>query len=98
MDNQIDKILEKFAKLHLDNSHLKHLESDVWQRIAHNRQEQPVGMLEIFLAAIFTARHRFAPFMGAALLGIMLGIGTLPFAAPSTDAAEMLNFKIFKAS
>lgn len=96
MNNQMDKILAGFAKWDLDDNRLKHLESDVWQRIAYERQEQPVGMLEGFLATIFPAQYRFAPVMGAALLGIMLGFGTLPFAAPSPDAAEMLNFKVFK--
>ena len=52
MNNQMDKILAGFAKWDLDDNRLKHLESDVWQRIAYERQEQPVGMLEGFLATI----------------------------------------------
>jgi hypothetical protein len=55
----------------------------------------PVGFFEGLLASIFPAQHRFAPVMAAAVLGVMVGFSTLqPPATP--DAAEMLNFKVFK--
>ncbi len=97
MDNKTDKILAGFAKSGFDDGRLKHLESDVWARIVAEKADQPIGALEGFLASLFPAQHRFAPIMGAAVLGVVLGFGTLPTAATSSpDAAEMLNFKVFK--
>jgi len=96
MKHQLDKILAGLKKSELNSDRLKHLESDEWARIVAQKAGQPVGALEGFLASLFPARHRFAPVMCAAVLGIVVGFGTLtPFNSPP-DAAEMLNFKIFK--
>ena len=96
MDNNINKILAGFAKSGFDDGRLKHLESDVWARIVAEKANQPIGVFEGFLASLFPARHRLAPIMCAAVLGIVVGFGTLPPANSSPDAAEMLNFKVFK--
>lgn len=96
MKYQLDKILAGIKKSESDNDRLKHLESDVWARIVAEKADQPVGALEGFLASLFPARHRFAPVMGAAVLGIIVGFGTLAPSSSPPDAAEMLNFKIFK--
>jgi len=95
-----EEILNKNMKLYeqqtLNYSCLRYLENDVWQRIAFAKQEQPVGVLEGLLSFLFPAQHRFAPVMAAALLGIVLGYGTLQIASPTPNAAEALNFKVFK--
>lgn len=96
MKYQLDKILAGLKKSESDSNRLKHLESDVWARIVAEKADQPVGTLEGFLATLFPARHRLAPIMGAAVLGLVIGFGMLPPASPSPDAAEMLNFKVFK--
>lgn len=96
MTKRVDSVLALLRKSEPSNDGLKHLESDVWQRIAFQKAEQPTGVFESWLAVLFPAQHRFAPIMCAAVLGIMLGFGTLPFNQPSPDAAEMLNFKVFK--
>jgi hypothetical protein len=95
MTKRIDNVLAYLRKSVSTNDQLKHLESDVWARIVAEKSEQPVGFLEGLLASIFPAQHRFAPVMAAAVLGVMVGFSTLqPPATP--DAAEMLNFKVFK--
>lgn len=97
MTKRIDNILAFIRKPDAGNDRLKHLESDVWARIVIRKADQPVGVFEGFLANLFPAQHRLAPVMGAAILGVMVGFGTLPSASPSQpDAAEMLNFKVFK--
>ena len=97
MENRTDKILAEFVKSGFDDDRLKHLESDVWAQIVARTADQPVGVLEEFLAKLFPAQHRLAPVMGAAILGVMVGFGTLPPVSPAQpDAAEMLNFKVFK--
>ena len=97
MKHQIDKILAGLRKSESNSNRLKHLESDVWARIVARKADQPVGVLEGFLANLFPAQHRLAPVMGAAILGVMVGFGTLPPVSPAQpDAAEMLNFKVFK--
>lgn len=96
MTKRIDTILLHMKNSALDNERLRHLESDVWQRIAFQKAEQPVGLFENGLAVLFPAQYRFVPILCAAVLGVMLWLGTLPFNQPSHDAAEMLNFKVFK--
>lgn len=85
-----------FRKPPEDDSRLKHLESDVWARIVARKHDEPIGVLEGFLAFLFPAQHRLAPVMCAAVLGVVVGFGTLPYHSASPDAAEMLNFKVFK--
>lgn len=94
MTKRLDNILVYLRKSAPVSDRLKHLESDVWARIVAEKSEQPVGFLEGLLANIFPARHRFAPVMAAAVLGIIVGFGMVQ--APTPDAAEMLNFKVFK--
>lgn len=94
MIQRTDNVLAYLRNSVPDNDRLKHLESDVWTRIAAEKSEQPVGFLEGLLATLFPARHRFAPVMVAAVFGIFIGLGTLQ--SPAPDAAEMLNFKVFK--
>lgn len=94
MTKRIDNILGFLKKEALTSDRLKHLESDVWARIVAEKSEQPVGFLEGFLASLFPRQHRFAPVMVAAVFGIFIGLGTLQ--SPEPDAAEMLNFKVFK--
>ena len=94
MTKRIDNILAFLRKSEPDCDRLKHLESDVWARIVAEKSEQPVGFFEGLLASIFSAQHRFAPVMAAAVLGIAVGFGTMQ--PPAPDAAEMLNFKVFK--
>lgn len=76
------------------NDRLKHLESVVWKRIVAEKSEQPVGLIEGLVATLFPTQHRFAPVMIAAVFGIIIGLGTL--SPPAPDAAEILNFKVFK--
>ncbi len=94
MTKRIDNVLALLRNSEPINGRLKHLESDVWARIVAEKSEQPVGFLEGLLASIFPAQHRFSPVMAAAVLGIMVGFGTMH--PPAPDAAEMLNFKVFK--
>jgi hypothetical protein len=94
MTKGIDNVLAYLKKSEPDSDPLKHLESDVWARVVAEKSEQPVGFLEGLLASIFPTQHRFAPVMAAAALGVMVGFGTMQ--APAPDAAEMLNFKVFK--
>lgn len=94
MTKRIDNVLVYLRKSEPTGDRLKHLESDVWARIVAEKAEQPAGFLEGVLASIFPAQHRFAPVMIAAVFGVVIGLGTLK--SPSPDAAEMLNFKVFK--
>lgn len=94
MTKRIDNVLAYMRNSVPANDHLKHLESDVWARIAAEKSEQPVGFLEGLVATFFPVQHRFAPVMIAAVFGIFIGLGTLQ--SPAPDAAEMLNFKVFK--
>ena len=94
MTKGIDNILAFLRKSEPSSDRLKHLESDVWAWIVAEKSEQPVGFLEGFLASLFPRQHRFAPVMVAAVFGIFIGLGTLK--SPAPDAAEMLNFKVFK--
>lgn len=94
MTKRIDNVLAYLRKSEPANDRLKHLESDVWARIVAEKSEQPVGIFEGFIASLFPAQHRFAPVMAAAVLGIMVGFGSMK--SPAPDAAEMLNFKVFK--
>jgi hypothetical protein len=96
MKHLLDKILTVLKKSELNSEGLKHLESDVWARIEAQKADQPSGRLEGFLASLFPARHRIAPVMCAAVLGIVVGFGTFTPSNSPPDAAEMLNFKIFK--
>jgi hypothetical protein len=96
MTEEIDKLLKGYFRREQPMRRLDQLENDVWQRIAFAKQEQPVGVLEGLLSFLFPAQHRFAPVMAAALLGIVLGYGTLQIASPTPNAAEALNFKVFK--
>jgi len=96
MTEEIDKLLKGYFRREQPMRRLDQLENDVWQRIASIKQEQPVGVLESLLSFLFPAQHRFAPVMVAALLGVMLGYGTLQITSPSPSAAEALNFKVFK--
>lgn len=94
MTKRVDNVLAYLRNSAPANDRLKHLERDVWARIVAEKSEQPVGFLEGFLAALFPRQHRFAPIMVAAVLGVFIGLGTLQ--SPKPDAAEMLNFKVFK--
>lgn len=94
MTKKIDNVLAYLRNSAPSNDQLKHLESDVWARIVAEKSEQPVGFLEGMVATLFPAQHRFAPVMIAAVFGIVVGLGTLQ--SPAPDAAEMLNFKVFK--
>lgn len=94
MTKRIDNVLACLKKSEPDSDRLKNLESAVWARIVAEKSEQPVGFFEGVLASIFPAQHRFAPVMAAAVLGIVVGFGTMH--SPTPDAAEMLNFKVFK--
>ncbi|NBX03544.1 MAG: hypothetical protein EBR02_05725 [Alphaproteobacteria bacterium] len=94
MHNRINSILKDLRKSP-SGQPLDHLESDVWQRIALEKQEAPMGIAEGVLAFLFPMQHRFAPVMCAAVLGVLLGVGTLQTPTNSTDALEMLNFKVF---
>lgn len=94
MTKGIDNILAFMRKIEPSSDRLKHLESDVWARIVAEKSEQPVGFLEGLVASLFPRQHRFAPVMVAAVFGIFIGLGTLK--SPTSDAAEMLNFKVFK--
>lgn len=94
MTKKIDNILVYLRNAVPDNDSLKHLESDVWARIVVKKSEQPVGFLEGLVAAFFPTQYRFAPVLVAAVFGIFIGLGTLQ--SPEPDAAEMLNFKVFK--
>ncbi|MFO0114764.1 MAG: hypothetical protein ACK53F_07240 [Betaproteobacteria bacterium] len=97
MEKRLDKILAGLKKSEPNYDRLKHLESDVWARIVAQRADQPVGVWEGFLANLFPARHRFASIMGAAAIGVVVGFGMLtPPTIPQPEAAEMLNFKVFK--
>ncbi len=73
MNHYLDKLLAGLKKAKPDNAYLSALESDVWQRIAFQKAEQPTGLFESWLAVLFPAQHRLAPIMCAAVLGIMLG-------------------------
>lgn len=94
MTKKIDNVLAYLRKSEPASDRLKHLESDVWARIVAEKSEQPVGFLEGLVASLFPRRHRFAPVMAAAVFGVVIGLGTLQ--SPAPDAAEMLNFKVFK--
>lgn len=94
MTKKIDNVLAYLKNSVSADDRLKHLESDVWARIVAEKSEQPVGFLEGLVAAFFPKQHRFAPVMLAAVFGVFIGLGTLK--TPSPDAAEMLNFKVFK--
>ena len=94
MTKRIDNVLAYLKDSAPANRCLKHLESDVWARIVAEKSEQPVGFLEGLVSAFFPTQHRFAPIMVAAVFGIFIGLGTLK--SPTPDAAEMLNFKVFK--
>lgn len=94
MTKRIDNVLAYLKDSAPANHCLKHLESDVWARIVAEKSEQPVGFLEGMVATFFPAQHRFAPVMVAAVFGLFIGLGTLQ--SPAPDAAEMLNFKVFK--
>lgn len=94
MTKRIDNVLAYLKDSAPTNDRLKHLESDVWTRIVAEKSEQPVGFLEGVLASLFPRQHRFAPVVVAAVFGVFIGLGTLQ--SPKPDAAEMLNFKVFK--
>lgn len=94
MTKRIDNVLAYLRNSAPTNDRLKHLESDVWARVVAEKAEQPVGFLEGMIATLFPSQHRFAPVMVAAVFGIFIGLGTLQ--SPAPDAAEMLNFKVFK--
>jgi hypothetical protein len=94
MTKKLDNVLAYLRNSAPANDCLKHLESDVWARIVAEKSEQPVGFFEGLLAFLFPKQHRFTPVMIAAVFGIIIGLGT--FTPPSPDAAEMLNFKVFK--
>lgn len=96
MKQQLNKLLMELKKYESSGDRLKHLESDVWVRIVSEKADQPVGALEGFLASLFPARHRFVSIISAAMLGIIIGFGTLSPSNSPPDAAEMLNLKIFK--
>lgn len=96
-EEKLNKILNIYAKKTSDDSRLKNLESDVWQLVAARRRDEPVGAFEGFLAFIFPAQRRFAPVFAAVLLGVILGFGTWQHPVSSLDAAEALNFKVFKS-
>lgn len=94
MTRKIDNILFYLKKSEPSSDCLKHLEGDVWARITVEKSEQPDGILEVLVATLFPAQHRFAPVMIAAVFGVLLGFSTMPPRTP--DAVEMLNFKVFK--
>jgi hypothetical protein len=97
MNNEIDKLLPELRKSLFNDSRLKHLESDVWARIIARKQDNnPIGVLERFLAFLFPAQYRIAPFICAALIGAVVGFGTLQPNSTLPDAAETLNLKVFK--
>lgn len=95
MSDKIDNILAGLRKSTMNYDRLTHLESDVRQRIALQTMEHPTGGLERFLAFLFPAQHRFVPVICAALLGVMVGVSTLPTSA-NPEAMEIFNFQVFK--
>lgn len=95
-EENLNKALNLYAQNVPDDSRLRHLESDVWQRIAGIKKEQPVGMFEGVLAFLLPMQHRFVPVICAALLGVVLSYGTLQVASAPYKAVEALNFKVFK--
>ncbi len=95
MEQKLDKLLKSY-RLRISNNKLDSLEGDVWQRIAVIRKEQPVGWIEYVLSIIFPAQYRFAPVIFATVLGITIGFSSIQNSYNQPDAAEMLNFKIFK--
>ena len=94
MTKRIDNVLACLKKIEPESDRLKNLESAVWARIVTEKSEQPIGFFEGLFAILFPVQHRFAPVMAAAVLGIVVAFGTMQ--PPGPDAAEMLNFKVFK--
>lgn len=95
MSDKIDNIVAGLRKSTMNCNRLNHLEGDTWQRINLQKIEHPIGSLEQFLAFLFPAQHRFVPVICAALLGVMVGVSTLPMSA-NPEAMEIFNFQVFK--
>ncbi len=99
MPQDLDNMLETLKRDSIDTSRLRHLESDVWQRIAARKVAAPAGLLEHILAAVFRPEYRFAPVAIAVILGLSAGnlASMNPMPQREISKTEMLNFEVFSS-
>jgi hypothetical protein len=99
MSQDLDNVLEALKRDSIDTSRLRHLESDVWQRITVLKAGAPTGLAEHILATIFRPEYRLAPMAVAVILGLSAGnlasMNLMP--QQGISKSEMLNFEVFSS-
>lgn len=96
MPQDLDNMLEALKRDSIDTGQLRHLESDVWQRITARKVRVTAPWFEQLLAIIFVPQYRLAPIAMAAVIGVILGSTVLP-SPKEASAADMLNFEVFSS-
>ena len=95
MKNNINDILSLLNASKPNDSSVRYLESDVWQRIAQRKIDEPSDLFENFLAMLFPANHRLVPVMCAALIGMTIGMSAITTQKQTYVAKDSLNLQVF---